>query len=189
MPQGVVHWNDMPDPPVVPGNYQVRMSFGEWSQTRRLKVEGNPNYPTTAAEYRKQADLLKEIAAKVEELFDGLTKLRDVKAQTKSIVERLKKAGMEDEAIEHYENYLDGYIIKTLPGGSKLMVELQNMHWNVPEAHSNSTGEGYTELPSGQRIYDQEKLKVKPEDITSNTSDVIGESNVTGSSGGHGGHP
>jgi hypothetical protein len=99
VPEGVVLWNEMSDPPAVPGSYQVRMSSGDWSQTRALKVEVNPNYPTTVAEYQKQADLLKDIGAKVEELFDGLTKLRDVKAQTKSIVERMKKAGMEDEAV------------------------------------------------------------------------------------------
>jgi hypothetical protein len=99
IPEGVVHWGGMPGPPAVPADYQVRMSYGDWSQTRSLKVEGNPNYPTTVADYQKQFDLLAEIGGKVDELFAGLTKLRDVKAQTKSILERMKKADIEDEAV------------------------------------------------------------------------------------------
>jgi hypothetical protein len=107
MPQGVVHWGGMPGPPVVPGNYQVRLSSGDWTQTRPLKVEGNPNYPTTVAEYQKQDDLLKEIGAKVETLFGGLAKIRDIKTQATDIVDRMTKAGMEDEAVANAAKELD----------------------------------------------------------------------------------
>jgi hypothetical protein len=99
VPEDVVHWGGMPGRPAVPGNYRVRLSFGDWSQKRPLKVEGNPNYPTSLADYQKQDELLKEIGATIDELMDGLENLRDIKAQTKSIVERMKKASMEDEAV------------------------------------------------------------------------------------------
>jgi hypothetical protein len=99
MPEGVVHWGGMPGPPVVPGDYRVRLTSGDWTQTRPLKVEGNPNYPTTVAEYQKQADLLNEIGAKIDELFGGLAKIRDIKSQVDDIVDRMTKAGMEEEAV------------------------------------------------------------------------------------------
>jgi photosystem II stability/assembly factor-like uncharacterized protein len=99
VPQGVVHWGGMPGPPIVPGTYQVRLSSGDWTQTRSFEVKGNPNVPTTTADYQKQSDLLGDIGAEIEGIFDGLTKLRDVKAQTESLVGRMKKADMADQEI------------------------------------------------------------------------------------------
>jgi hypothetical protein len=99
VPKGVVHWGGMRGPAAVPGNYKVRLSAGDWSETRQFKVEPNPNYPTTVAQYQEQLNFVSEVGAKIEELFDGLTKLRDVKTQAKGIVERLKKAGIEDEDV------------------------------------------------------------------------------------------
>ena len=107
VPKGVVHWGGMRGPTVVPGNYKVRLSSGDWSETRALKVESNPNYPTTVAQYQEQLDFVTEVGAKVEELFDGLTKLRDVKTQAKGMVERLKKAEMEDEEVAEAAKELD----------------------------------------------------------------------------------
>jgi hypothetical protein len=51
------------------------------------------------AQYQEQLDFLREIGAKVEELFAGLTKIRDVKTQAKDIVARMNKAGLEDEEV------------------------------------------------------------------------------------------
>ncbi len=99
MPEGVVHWGGMPGPPIVPGTYQARMSSGDWTQTQSFEVKGNPNYPTTTADYQKQYDLLAEIGTEIEGVFDGLTKLRDVKAQAEDLVDRMKKADMADEEV------------------------------------------------------------------------------------------
>lgn len=107
IPEGVVHWGRAPGVPVVPGTYQIRMSSGDWSQTQTLVVKGNPNYPTTVAEYQKQYDFLTEVGAKIDELFDGLTKLRDIKTQSNDIVERAKKAGIGEEEIAEAAKQLD----------------------------------------------------------------------------------
>jgi hypothetical protein len=99
-PAGVVHWaGGTPGRPIVPGSYQVRLSAGEWSQTRSLTVEIHPNLSTTVADFQAQDDLLVRIGERIEEIFDGITKIRDIKAQTDSIVERMEKAGMDSDAV------------------------------------------------------------------------------------------
>ena len=99
-PAGVVHWSGgTPGRPAVPGIYQVRLSAGDWSQTRTLPVAINPNLQTTATEFAEQDALLVRIAEKIEELFKGLTTIRDVKAQADSIVDRLEKAGLQSDVV------------------------------------------------------------------------------------------
>jgi len=99
MPQGVVHWGGTPGMRVVPGSFQARLTQGEWSQTRSFDVELEPNLSATTSELQKQYDLAKEIAAEIDMLFGTLTDLRDVKAQSKAIVDRMKKAGQDSEEI------------------------------------------------------------------------------------------
>ncbi len=108
-PKGVVHWSGRtPGRTVVPGTYQVRLSAGDWSQTRSLKIELNPNSRATVADLQKQDQLLAKIAAKIDELFDGLTRLREIKLQAKGIVERMSKAGIEDNAVTEESEELTG---------------------------------------------------------------------------------
>ncbi|MFQ5789393.1 MAG: glycosyl hydrolase [Acidobacteriota bacterium] len=96
MPKGVIHWGGAPGMWAVPGSYDVRLTSGDWSQTQPLKVDISPNLSTTVAQFQEQHDLAAKIADGIEALFDGLTNLRDIKAQTKSIVDRMKKAGFEE---------------------------------------------------------------------------------------------
>ena len=99
IPKGVVHWGGTPGMQVVPGTYQVRLSASEWTETRPLEVILNPNISTTVAELEEQHKLATEVAAAIESLFGTLGDLRDVKAQSKEIVARMKKAGEENEEI------------------------------------------------------------------------------------------
>jgi len=100
IPEGVIHWaGPGAGAKLVPGTYQVRMKAGKWSQTQSFEVKGNPNYPSTVAQYQKQYGLLADIDAKIDELFTGLTNLRDIKTQSKNIVKRMEKAGMADPSI------------------------------------------------------------------------------------------
>ena len=80
---------------VVPGRYQVRLSVGEWIQTQPLQIEILPNLSTTVEALQEQYDLAAEIAWKLKEVYDGLTTLQDIKAQTTGILNRIKKAGIE----------------------------------------------------------------------------------------------
>jgi hypothetical protein len=98
-PEGVVHWGGLPGMVVVPGSYQARLTSGSWSETRRFEVKINPRLKTTVADYQKQFELAQEVSAKIEDVFRGITQIRDVKTQSKSIVDRLKSAGMENEEV------------------------------------------------------------------------------------------
>lgn len=107
LPEGVVHWGSTPGLEVVPGSYEVRLRFGDWSQARTLDVEINPKLDVTAAELQEQYDLGSEVASEIELLFDTLTDLRDVKSQASDTVARLEKAGRENEEIETAATELD----------------------------------------------------------------------------------
>ncbi|MGH9332537.1 MAG: VPS10 domain-containing protein, partial [Vicinamibacteria bacterium] len=99
IPKGVVHWGGAPGMKVVPGSYQVRLSTGEWSETRPLEVALTPTVSATLPELTEQYELGKRIAAEVVSLFDALSDLRDVKSQSDEILERVEKAGLESEEI------------------------------------------------------------------------------------------
>jgi len=98
-PEGVVHWGFAPGMEVAPGTYQVKLSAGDWSQTQSIKVDVNPNLKTTVADFEKQRELGGQIAARIDDLFQGLAKLRDIKTQANQIVERMKKAGLEEKDV------------------------------------------------------------------------------------------
>jgi photosystem II stability/assembly factor-like uncharacterized protein len=100
IPKGVVHWGGAPGMEIVPGSYQVRLSAGEWTQTRPLVVELTPTVSVTVADLREQYALGKEIASEIVALFETLSGLRDVKAQSQGIVERVKKSGLGAEEVE-----------------------------------------------------------------------------------------
>ena len=107
IPKGVVHWGGTPGMQVVPGTFQVRLSAAEWTETRPLEVRLSPNVSTTVAELEEQHKLATEVAAAIESLFGTLGDLRDVKAQSKDIVARMKKAGEENEEIADAAKALD----------------------------------------------------------------------------------
>ena len=99
MPKGVVHWGGTPGMRVVPGQFKVRMSTGDWTQTQPLEVAVRPNTSSTVADYREQYELGKKVATEIERLFGRLGDLRDIKSQSNEIVARLEKAGMESGEI------------------------------------------------------------------------------------------
>ncbi len=102
VPRGAVLWgygrSGATGPRVVPGQYQVKVSSGSWSQTQPLQIKGDPRITMTAAEYEEQIKLAREVGARIDELYDHLLNIRDVKQQAADIGQRLRKAGLGDEA-------------------------------------------------------------------------------------------
>ena len=93
--KGAQHVDGTPGLAVVPGRYQVRLSVGEWIQTQPLQIEILPNLSTTVEALQEQYDLGAEIAGTLKEVYDGLTTVRDIEAQTTGILNRIEKAGIE----------------------------------------------------------------------------------------------
>ncbi|HJS74239.1 MAG TPA: glycosyl hydrolase, partial [Vicinamibacteria bacterium] len=100
IPQGVVHWGGAPGLKVVPGSFRVRLSSGDWSQTQPLEVTLTPNLTTTVAELKEQHALGEEVASEIASLFAILSGIRDVKSQADSVLERVKKAGLESAEVQ-----------------------------------------------------------------------------------------
>ena len=92
---GKAHVAGTPGLAVVPGGYQVRLSVGEWIQTQPLQIEILPGLSTTVEALQEQYDLAAEIAGELKEVYDGVTTLRDIEAQTTGILARIEKAGIE----------------------------------------------------------------------------------------------
>ncbi len=98
-PQGVVHWGFTPGLAVVPGTYQVKMSSGDWSQVHDLEVGTWPTLETTQEHFEKQFDLGQKVTDRLNGIYGGITKIRDLEKQIKSVQARMKTAGIKDEAI------------------------------------------------------------------------------------------
>ncbi|HUP24714.1 MAG TPA: glycosyl hydrolase [Thermoanaerobaculia bacterium] len=97
VPKGVVHWGFTPGLSVLPGRYTVRLSSGDFSQEQPIVVESWPTLPSTAGDLAEQHELGQRIAGRLDQIFDAIRSVRELKAQAKSVAERAKKAGVENE--------------------------------------------------------------------------------------------
>ena len=86
-------------PTVVPGEYQVRLTVGGKSQTRKFEVRKDPRLSTTTEDYQKRFDLHQKIRDKLTETHDAITKLRDVRDQLDAVAKRSKQVAEKDTTI------------------------------------------------------------------------------------------
>ena len=96
-PEGVIHWGFSPGVAVSPGDYTVKLSSGDWSQTRTLRVEKWPTVVATDAELEEQEELGLTIASHLGDLYTAIEKIRDAKSQINGVGERLGKIGASDD--------------------------------------------------------------------------------------------
>jgi hypothetical protein len=69
-------WGYTGGPTAVPGMYRVRMTLGDWSQTRDLEVKKDPRLGITIADYREQFDLMMAIRGELEKIQGALREIR-----------------------------------------------------------------------------------------------------------------
>jgi hypothetical protein len=80
--QGMIFWaGGTAGPVAVPGNYKVRLTVGDWSQTRTFEVRPDPRVKATAADYQAQFDLLMKISGRVSAANDAVRRIREVREQ------------------------------------------------------------------------------------------------------------
>jgi len=79
--QGMIFWAGGTQGPVaVPGTYKVRLSAGDWLQTRSFTLKKDPRLvATTPDQYQRQFDLLIRIRDRVSAANDAVKRIRDVK--------------------------------------------------------------------------------------------------------------
>jgi hypothetical protein len=72
-------------PYVVPGDYQVTVTAGEWSATETLTVRPDPRVLTTMAEYEAQLRYAQDVGKRIRELREGVAHLREVRGKLEKI--------------------------------------------------------------------------------------------------------
>jgi photosystem II stability/assembly factor-like uncharacterized protein len=104
--QGMIFWaGGTAGPVAVPGNYKVRLTVGDWSQTREFAVRGDPRLKTTPAEYQQQFDLLMKIRDRVSAANDAVRRIREVRDQIDGAATRAR--GLPGDAGERIAQQAD----------------------------------------------------------------------------------
>jgi photosystem II stability/assembly factor-like uncharacterized protein len=101
--KGSILWGSGQGPKAVPGTYRVRLTVGDWSDTKSFEVMKDPRIDTTQEDFQKQFDLAIQVRDAISASHDILRKLRSVRTQANDLAARLKAAGMAegvDEAAE-----------------------------------------------------------------------------------------
>lgn len=73
---------------VPPGSYQARLTVGERSVTQPFEVLADPRLDATPGQWAAQADLLAAIDRQVSAIHAGVNRLRDVRGQIETLLER-----------------------------------------------------------------------------------------------------
>jgi hypothetical protein len=99
----------------VPRSYRVRLSVGDWSQTRSFELLKDPrNQDMTEADLIEQFELRVRIRSRMAEAYDAMTTIRSVRAQLSSVAERAQDAGYVDRMADTYLPTLDVMMIYRL---------------------------------------------------------------------------
>ena len=77
-------------PPAVPGEYSVRLTVGDKTETQKFTVKIDPRTTATQADLEEQFKLLIQIRDAVSEANNGVRTIRSVKAQ---VADRAKRTG------------------------------------------------------------------------------------------------
>ncbi len=75
-------------PLAAPGTYQVRLTAGDYSETRSFELIPDPRVTATPEDFRAQLDLLLAIRDRISEGNAAVERIRDLRAQVEARVER-----------------------------------------------------------------------------------------------------
>ena len=82
----------------VPGTYKVKVSRGEWQDTREFKVLKDPRIDTTQEEFEAQFNLASGIKNSLAEIYDTVREIRSVREQVNRISRDAEKTGVQLQA-------------------------------------------------------------------------------------------
>ncbi len=96
VPKAVFNEGEKRPPKVAPGTYEARLTVDGRTLTQTFEVRGNPTEGISAEDLRAQFQLLEEIRDSLSQTHETVLKIRDLKAQIKSVDEHAKKTGKGD---------------------------------------------------------------------------------------------
>jgi photosystem II stability/assembly factor-like uncharacterized protein len=109
---GMILWGSLTGPKVRPGEYQVKLTLGDQSQTVTWRVLPDPRSSAKPEDFVAQEEFLLAIRDKLTETHRTIKALRDVREQLQQIGKRVKdddvKAAAQrlDQALTHIEETL-----------------------------------------------------------------------------------
>ncbi|MDT8414933.1 MAG: glycosyl hydrolase, partial [Flavobacteriaceae bacterium] len=86
----ILWWARLTGAKAVPGNYQVRLKSGDFSQTQSFKILPDPNSEASVADMQKQYDFINEVNATVTEAHKTIKKIRKIREQLNAFEKQYK---------------------------------------------------------------------------------------------------
>jgi photosystem II stability/assembly factor-like uncharacterized protein len=86
----ILWWARLTGAKAVPGNYQVRLKSGDFTQTQSFKILPDPNSEASVADMQKQYDFINEVNATVTEAHQTIKKIRKIREQLNAFEKQYK---------------------------------------------------------------------------------------------------
>ena len=90
---------------VVPGDYEVRLTVGEWSMTQPLEVRMDPRVDATMADYLDQDAFVAEVASQLTDIHRSAIDVNDVEEQIQTLLGRIEGHDGEDRVTEEADRF------------------------------------------------------------------------------------
>jgi hypothetical protein len=85
-------------PTVIPGEYRVKLTVGDWSRTEPLTIRKDPRLPqVTEAQLREQMELGFLIQDRMRETYTAIETIQSIREQARSVAEWAEKGGFGEE--------------------------------------------------------------------------------------------
>jgi photosystem II stability/assembly factor-like uncharacterized protein len=140
--------------PVVPGEYQVRLTVGEWSMTQSLEVRMDPRLDSaTMADYLDQDAFVAGVARELTEIHRSVVDVNDVNEQIETLLGRIEDRDGADRVAKEADvltadlievadslyqaRVVDGQTVINFP--SRLKFQYVWLHGNAAEAETGVT--------------------------------------------------
>lgn len=170
-----------PGPYAVPGNYQVKLTAGEWNDAKQLSVKADPRWTdVTQADFNAQFELAMEMKAMITESHQIIKNMRGIRDQVTLIAKLGKEAGYSksvSEAVAKLDKELTALEDKVIQNQAKTSQDAIN----YPRVFTNHIGRLYGVLnneqskPTGGVIERYDDLKVEYKGITDNYQQLMTE--------------
>ena len=92
-PKGTIVWGFLGGARVAPATYQVTLTIGDWKQTQSFQVVKDPRASALPEDLEEQFALTLQIHNRLNELYDGVKKIRSVRQQARDVANRLLQSG------------------------------------------------------------------------------------------------
>jgi photosystem II stability/assembly factor-like uncharacterized protein len=75
-------------PQAIPGQYKLKLTVGDQSETQNFEIKKDPRVATTPAEYQKQLELLLEARDQLSAAHDAINQIQDVQRQVDAAAQK-----------------------------------------------------------------------------------------------------